>query len=164
MTNASELLGGLALPAFSYPQTIGDKSILWLLLFDNTWRQVTGYAAMTLILSSFAMSLNKRWHLLRFASYNFWRVMHVAVLSAAIAVLLVHTNLEFGLNFNFQLQALFLTTVATGTLLGLLVVFEDGFWGAMWRRYRVLSLRVHIVLVWSFFSLALIHIVSAYYF
>lgn len=158
------LLGGLMLPGFRFPETIDDKSFLWTLLFDGTWRQITGYTGIGLILLSFVLSLNKRWHLLQFASFNFWRVLHVAILAVAIAVLLLHTNLEFGQNFNLKLQYAFLTTVATGTLLGLLVLLEDGFLGAIWRRYRVLCLRVHIVLVWSFFSLAFIHVISVYYF
>ncbi|MGR8940818.1 MAG: FAD-dependent oxidoreductase [Gammaproteobacteria bacterium] len=158
------LLGGLALPAIPHPAAIQDKSVLGWLLFDNIGRQITGYTAIGLIVLSLVLSLNKRWHLLRCASYYVWRVVHVAVLAAAIAVLLLHTNLELGRNFNLNMQGTFLATVATGTLLGLLIVLEDGFWGAIWRRYRVLCLRIHIVLVWCFFGLASIHVMSVYYF
>lgn len=158
------LLCGLALPAFPFPESIGDKSFLWTLLYDNVWRQITGYTSISLVIVSLAMSLNKRWHLLQFASYNFWRTLHVALLAAAIEVLLLHTNLEFGHEFNALVHAAFLITIATGTLLGLFVVLEDGFFGAIWRRYRAVFLRVHIVLVWAFFGLVVIHIISTYYF
>jgi nitrite reductase (NADH) large subunit len=133
-------------------------------LFDGFWRQVTGYTVLALILISLALSLNKRLHWLQFAGYNFWRVVHVAILSIAVAALLLHTNLHWGRNFNFQLQIAFIITLFTGTVLGSLVVLESVFFGALLRRYRVICLRAHIVLVWCFFGLALIHIISAYYF
>ncbi|MGR9051602.1 MAG: FAD-dependent oxidoreductase [Gammaproteobacteria bacterium] len=158
------VVGGYFLPAFHYPTSIGEDGFIFPLVFTDFWRQVTGYSAVGLVLVSLMLSLNKHWHCLQFAGYGFWRATHVAVLALALAALLIHTNLGFGFNFNYRLQLAFLTTVATGTLLGLLVIFEGGFWGAVLRRYRMIGLRIHIVLVWCFFGLALVHIASVYYF
>lgn len=158
------LLGGYFLPSFPVPHSIHDQNFLWTLIFSNGWRQVTGYTTAGLILLSLGLSLHKHWHLLQFATYNTWRTVHTAVLGLAIAVLLLHTNMHWGENFNLKLQTLFFITMATGTTLSALVLMEAGFFGSILRRPRLLFLRFHILLVWSFFAMLIVHIVSVYYF
>ena len=164
MSIALLLLTGLALPAFTLPVSIRNDNILLPFLFDSGWRQVSGYIVLGFMLLSFVLSLNKRWTLFKFASYNFWRVVHVALLAVAVGVLMLHTNLGLGQGFNLQLMVVFILSMMSGTSLGLLVILEGGFFGAILRNTRTFWLRSHILIIWVLFALILTHIVSVYYF
>ncbi len=155
---------GFFLPALNLPTTITDKSFWLPLIFDSGWRQVSGYMAAVFMLLSFVLSLNKRMKWFKFASYNFWRVVHVALLAVTIVVLLAHVNLQLGQGYNLLLMSVFLVTIASGTSLGLLAVMEGGFFGAMIRSTRTFWLRSHIIVVWGLFGLLMTHIISVYYF
>ncbi|SJM93510.1 putative Ferredoxin--NAD(+) reductase [Crenothrix polyspora] len=164
MSIALACLLGLALPAFTPPASIQDRNPLLPLLFDNGWRQISGYVVFGFMLLSFVLSLNKRWQLFQFASYNFWRVVHVALMAVAVGVLMLHTNMGLGQGFNFQLMVVFLLTLTSGTLLGLLVIFDKGFFGALLRKARTFWLRPHILIVWVLFAFLSTHVFSVYYF
>lgn len=155
---------GFLLPPFSFLSSIQQQSFLYDLLFDNGWQQVTGYSVLTLMVFSFVLSINKRWNCLQFASFYFWRVMHVMFLALSIAVLLVHTNFSLGENFNFQFIVFYFITMSSGLILGGLVIMERGFWGALCRNFRAYLARVHIILVWVLSGMLLSHIISVYYF
>jgi len=155
---------GFLLPSIATPSTIQNKNYLSLLLFDNGWQQVTGYVVLTFMALSFVLTANKRWKWLQFASFYFWRAIHVALLVLSILILLTHTNFSLGHNFNFQFSVFYFITMTSGALLGSLVLIEGVFFGAMFRNSRALLSRVHIVLVWILTGLLIAHISSVYYF
>jgi nitrite reductase (NADH) large subunit len=155
---------GFLLPSITVAPTALEPSFIYPLLFDNGWQQVTGYIVMALMIFSFVLTANKRWKWFQFASFYFWRATHVALLVFSIAVLLIHTNFNWGINSNFQFISFYFLTMSTGLILGVLAIIEGGFFGAMFRGYRAILTRLHIVGVWVMTGLLIGHITSVYYF
>jgi hypothetical protein len=54
--------------------------------------------------------------------------------------------------------------MSSGLLLALLVIFDGGFFGAMFRGVRTFLSRCHIIFVWVLAGLMMGHIASVYYF
>lgn len=155
---------GFVLPSLVVPSSIQKQDFVSHLLFDNGWQQVTGYLILALIVLSFALTANKRWNWLQFASFYFWRLVHIILLTISIPILLIHTNFSLGENFNFQFIVFYFVIIFTGSLLAVLAILDGGFFGAMFRGYRAFLMRLHLVGVWVLAGFLAIHITSVYYF
>jgi nitrite reductase (NADH) large subunit len=159
----------LLLVAFLWPGAIAPVTSVqggaWpeKLWTDGMWKQVTGYTLVALGLLGLALSLRKRWSRFRLGDFGWWRVVHVALGVAALAVLVAHTGLHTGNNVNFYLLASFLGLTKLGSLSGMVVAVEARPSRAS-RRWRRLTTWAHILLVWPLPALLGFHILPVYYF
>jgi nitrite reductase (NADH) large subunit len=130
---------------------------------DGFWRQVSGYTLLTLGLGALLLSLRKRWSRFVFGDYGWWRVAHVLLGLSMLAVLVLHTGLKLGHNFNFLLLAGFFLLTKLGSLASAVVAVETRPTRAS-RRWKQWSTRAHILLAWPLPALLGFHVLSVYYF
>jgi nitrite reductase (NADH) large subunit len=137
-----------------------QPQVLWL---DGFWKQVSGYTLLGIGVMASALSLRKRWKRLTLWAYPWWRLAHVALGTAAVAVLVVHTGLRLGNHLNFLLIAGFLALTALGASAGAVAAIERAPTRAS-RRWRALSGYGHVMLMWPLPALLGFHILTVYYF
>lgn len=130
---------------------------------DGVWRQVSGYTLLTLGLAALLLSLRKRWSRFVFGDYGVWRVAHVALGLSMLAVLMLHTGMRLGNNFNFLLLVSFFLLTKLGAVASAVVAIETRPTRAS-RRWKQWVTRAHIVLAWPLPVLLGFHILSVYYF
>jgi nitrite reductase (NADH) large subunit len=130
---------------------------------DGFWRQVSGYTLLTLGLAALLLSLRKRWSRFVFGDYGLWRIAHVALGLSMLGVLVLHTGLRLGNNFNFLLLAGFFLLTKLGSLASAVTAVESRPTRAS-RRWKQWSIRTHIMLTWPLPVLLGFHILSVYYF
>jgi nitrite reductase (NADH) large subunit len=130
---------------------------------DGFWRQVSGYTLLTLGLAALLLSLRKRWSRFVFGDYGLWRVAHVALGLSMLGLLVLHTGLRLGNNFNFLLLAGFFLLTKLGSVASAVTAVESRPTRAS-RRWKQWSTRVHILLAWPLPVLLGFHILSVYYF
>jgi nitrite reductase (NADH) large subunit len=130
---------------------------------DGFWRQVSGYTLLTLGLAALLLSLRKRWSRFVFGEYGLWRVAHVVLGLSMLGVLVLHTGLRLGNNFNFLLLASFFLLTKFGSLASAVIAVESRPTRAS-RRWKQWSTLAHIVLTWPLPVLLGFHILSVYYF
>jgi len=130
---------------------------------DGFWRQVSGYTLLTLGLTALLLSLRKRWSRFTFGDFGFWRVAHTILGLGMLGVLILHTGLRLGNNFNFLLLGSFFLLTKLGSLAGATVAVEARPTRAS-RRWKQWSTLAHIVLAWPLPVLLTFHILSVYYF
>jgi nitrite reductase (NADH) large subunit len=130
---------------------------------DGFWRQVSGYTLLSLGLLALLLSLRKRWSRLVFGDFGIWRVLHVVLGLSILGVLVLHTGLRLGNNFNFLLLASFFLLTKLGSLASAVVAVETRPTRAS-RRWKQWSTLAHIVLTWPLPALLGFHILSVYYF
>jgi len=150
---------GAILPGISV-QTGAWPEKLWT---DGTWKQVTGYSLLGFGLLGLTLSLRKRWSRFTRGEFGWWRLAHVVLGLGALALLVVHTGLHSGINFNFYLLASFLALTKFGSLSSVVVALEARPSHAS-RRWKQLAVWTHILLVWPLPALLVFHILSVYYF
>jgi nitrite reductase (NADH) large subunit len=154
------LLGLPAVDATSSVQTF-SLNFLW---EDTFWKQVTGYSVLALSVIGLLMSLRKRWTRFRLADFNYWRVAHIALGVAVLAVLLLHTGLQLGANLNLVLMLTFLGVALTGSLAGAIVALEPRLDPLTAKRARSFINYLHLIVFWPLPVLLGFHIMSFYYF
>jgi nitrite reductase (NADH) large subunit len=130
---------------------------------DGFWRQVSGYTLLTLGLAALLLSLRKRWSRFVFGEYGLWRIAHVALGLSMLGVLVLHTGLRLGNNFNFLLLAGFFLLTKLGSLASAVTAIESRPTRAS-RRWKQWSTRAHILLAWPLPVLLGFHVLSVYYF
>lgn len=145
------------------PTVIRDIAIdaLWL---DGTLKQVSGFTLLGLSVLSLMMSLRKRWRLVKFGAYAWWRILHAMLGLLTLIVLSAHTGFRLGANLNQVLIVDFLLLTAVGAITGGIASVEHRLPAAMAASWRKLSARVHLLLSWPLPALLSIHILSVYYF
>ncbi len=129
---------------------------LWL---DSYWKQVTGYTLLSLALINMIMPLRKYWSRFRWGGFSSWRTAHVLLGALSLVLLIVHTGLHSGNNFNQILLTIF---IGLGLVGGLATLVQhntkrmDGV-GSWFKS-------AHAILFLPFPALLGFHIVSVYYF
>ena len=131
---------------------------------DTFWKQVTGFTVLGLSVIGLLMSLRKRWKLISFGDFNYWRVVHTALGVTVLVVLLLHTGLQMGANLNLTLMLTFLAVALTGALAGAIVALEPRLDPLTAKRARSFINYVHLIVFWPLPVLLGFHIVSFYYF
>jgi len=109
------------------------------------------------------LSLRKRWSRFVFGEYGLWRVAHVVLGLSMLGVLVLHTGVRLGNNFNFLLLASFFLLTKFGSLASAVIAVESRPTRAS-RRWKQWSMLAHIVLTWPLPVLLGFHILSVYYF
>jgi nitrite reductase (NADH) large subunit len=159
----------LVLAAFCLPGGFREldsaQSGLWpqRLWTDGLWRQVSGYTLLALGLSALLLSARKRWSRFAFGGYGHWRVAHVALGLGMLGVLVLHTGLRLGNNFNFLLLASFFVLTKLGSVASAVTAVERRPTRTT-RQWKKLATLAHIVLAWPLPALLGFHILSVYYF
>jgi len=130
---------------------------------DGFWKQFSGYTLLTLGLAALLLSLRKRWSKFVFGDYSFWRVAHVVLGLTMLGVLVLHTGLRLGSNFNFLLLVSFFLLTKLGSVASAVVAVEHRptRLSRQWKKFSTLT---HIVLAWPLPALLGFHILSVYYF
>jgi hypothetical protein len=93
-------------------EVLRERIVALVHLMDNhRFRELTGYAALTLILFELLLSLRKRTSLPLPVSFPRWRVAHMMTGVCLVLVIVVHTGGRWGVNLNgWLLSALILVT------------------------------------------------------
>jgi len=130
---------------------------------DGFWRQVSGYTLLTLGLTALLLSLRKRWTRFVFGDFGTWRMIHVVLGLSMLGVLVLHTGLRVGNNFNFLLLAGFFLLTKLGSVASAVVAIErrPTRTSRQWKKFATLA---HIVLAWPLPVLLGFHILTVYYF
>jgi nitrite reductase (NADH) large subunit len=150
------LLAILGAPAIAVGRSFRDPGLFDRLLLDQSWKQLTGYTLVALATLSLVLPLRKRWPRFSNGSYRFWRGAHALLGAACAGMLVLHTGLRHGHNFDLVLMEVFLAVLVTGALLGALTARASGLsrpTGSM-----------HLLLVWMLPALVAIHVLKVYYF
>lgn len=150
-------------PPVTFPTTVQTAVTIWhSLLQDSFWKQVTGFSLTALLLASLLITVRKRTRILKKVGYASIRVVHVALATVALAVLIAHTGFHRGSNLNFALFTVFVAASLTGSIVGLLVGTET----RLPVRFRILRRPMtlgHIFFLWPLPVLIVFHIITVYY-
>lgn len=153
------LLVVLFVPAVPVGRTFSSPTFFDTLLLDATWKQASGYTLTALATATLVLPMRKRWRRFAAGSYRFWRGVHALLAAASAGVLVLHTGLRHGHNFNLVLMEVFLAVLLTGALLGALAWRAPR--RASWSR---LVTAAHLLLVWILPAFVAIHVLKVYYF
>jgi nitrite reductase (NADH) large subunit len=132
---------------------------IWL---DGTWKQVTGFTLLGLAALIAFLSVRKRIEAKWLGGYKFWRIVHAAVGTAALAILFLHTGFHLGHNLNFWLMATFLAIAVAGSLTGVVTAREHVLLSNGKASPRKAFVWLHIVTFWPMPVLLLLHVVTVY--
>lgn len=131
---------------------------------DGSAKQVTGFSLLGLGLFGLAMSLRKRIRAFKWIEYAGWRALHVGVGALSAALLIAHTGLHGGVNFNRYLLLDFVAVLAVGAGASLIVGREHRLAPHRARALRSLAVWGHVLAVWPLPVLLIVHILTVYYF
>ncbi len=132
---------------------------IWL---DGTWKQVTGFTLVALSALIAFLSVRKRIKANWLGGYKFWRIVHAAVGTAALAILFLHTGFHLGNNLNFWLMATFLAIAVAGSLTGIVTAREHKLLSNGKASPRAAFVWLHIFTFWPMPVLLMLHIVTVY--
>ncbi|MFK8050844.1 MAG: FAD-dependent oxidoreductase [Halioglobus sp.] len=148
----------------AYPETV-QLTWRWDEIWRNeTYKQFSGFTILGLTLLSLIFSMRKRITRFSFGNFAWWRVAHVFLTVAVLAVLAIHTGFRLGDNLNLILISTFLALVLAGALLGLTITFEHRLAPARARQLRSWGIWSHVLLSWPLPALLGMHILKSYYF
>jgi nitrite reductase (NADH) large subunit len=132
---------------------------IWL---NGTSKQVTGFTLVGLSALIAFLSVRKRIKATWLGGYKFWRIVHAAVGTAALAILFLHTGFHLGHNLNFWLMATFLAIAVAGSLTGVVTAREHALLSTGKASPRKAFVWLHIFTFWPMPVLLLLHVVTVY--
>ena len=165
ITSLILLLIFLSLPGIRLAETV-QTSVNWDQLWTNSlYKQISGFSLLGISLLISTVSLRKRIKVLhKFWDYAGWRLIHVIAGLILIGVLLVHTGFNFGNHLNLYLMLIFSGTMLAGAILGGVISIEHLISHKAAKQTRLISLWIHILLIWPLPVLLGLHILKTYYF
>lgn len=131
---------------------------------DGTAKQITGFSLLALGLLGLVMSLRKRIRAFKWIEYASWRALHVIVGALCVALLIAHTGLHGGANFNRYLLLDFIAVLAVGIGASLVLGGEHRLPPHRARALRSAVVWGHVLAVWPLPVLLIMHILTVYYF
>lgn len=152
------------LAPINYAQSINEISldVLWR---NDLFRQISGFSLIgVLTLGVVLLSIRKRANIQSMGKSGLWRLVHVALATVAVAMLVLHTGLRMGSNLNFLLMSSFLIASVSGAVVSFVTAFEHLIRPAKAKVLRKISLWGHLITLWPLPVLLGFHILSAYYF
>jgi nitrite reductase (NADH) large subunit len=129
---------------------------------DGDWKQVSGFTLLGLSAVIAFLSVRKRIKARWLGHYKFWRIVHAAIGTAALAVLFMHTGFRLGNNLNFWLMTTFLTVAAVGSVTGLVTARDHKLLSSGKASPRDAVVWLHILTFWPMPVLLMLHIVTVY--
>ena len=151
-------------PAISVSDTVQQKSPLEALWNDKFWKQVSGFSLIGLSFLAAFLSIRKRFKRLRLGDFAYWRLFHICMGFSCIAILIAHTGLSTGHNFNRIFMLNFLSIIAVGAIAGVSLSLSHQLSPNKARSLNKFWTWAHLILVWPFPILAIVHIITVYYF
>lgn len=158
------LLAFVLMPAMTVSESVQDSLRLDLIWNDGFYKQVTGFTLLGLTVLGMLMSLKKRSKILRLGSFSFWRILHTALASICLIVLLVHTGFNAGQSLNQWLLLNFLLLAVLGAAVSIAIGMQYKLSPTMGRQIRNVGFWGHLLLSWPLPALLSFHILSVYYF
>lgn len=138
--------------------------------WDQLWRnqlfkQISGFSILGLFSIGLLLSLRKRFRRFdKWGSFDIWRMIHIALGTTVIAVLIAHTGFRMGNGLNFLLMLSFCLMLIVGSLSSSVIAFEHKIGSAVSTRLRRLSIFGHILLFWPIPVLLAWHILKGYWY
>ena len=150
-------------PAVSVTSSLYRWEVLW---NDFLWQQVTGFSSVGLLCLALLFSLRKRWTMLHWGAFGNWRLAHAVLAFSSILVVMLHTGMHYGENFNFSLLMAFLLANLSGSLIGIVTSLSQSRRpsSSLYAQFRSFSFGIHVALFWPLPVLIAFHVVSVYYF
>jgi NADPH-dependent 2,4-dienoyl-CoA reductase/sulfur reductase-like enzyme/bacterioferritin-associated ferredoxin len=152
----------ILLPAWPYSPSLEQGIGIDELWIDGTWKQVTGFTLIGLSLLIAFLSVRKRIGMKWLGDYKAWRIIHVTIGVAALAVLFLHTGFNLGHNLNRWLMLTFLAVVAIGGFTGIVTAAEHALLANDRASPRAAFVWAHILVFWPLPMLLLLHVVTVY--
>ncbi|HBG31244.1 MAG TPA: nitrite reductase, partial [Gammaproteobacteria bacterium] len=110
------------------------------------------------------LGLRKRVKAVRFGDFAAWRLVHVVLGAAALAVLLLHTGGRLGHGLNAALALTLIGLTVAGGLAGMTIGREHAVAVRSGRRLRRLTTNLHIAALWPLPVLLVFHILKFYWY
>lgn len=157
----------LLMPPIPLSDTFKVDELFRQMWIDSFWKQYSGYTLLGLTVLAALIGLRKRLKFLsNLGSYEFWRIIHLAIGVASAVVLVWHTGFRIGNNLNLVLMLSFLTVLVFGAIAGLATggdhqLTEKGL-SSPTKPARKLPLWVHIVGLWPLPALIAFHVLVVY--
>ena len=161
---ATSVTAGLLRGPFVTGASIELRRWIDIVWTEPVWQRATGFTILGVAAATLLLSLRKRIARISWGDFGWWRVLHAGLGVLGLAVLVAHTGLRLGSNFNRVLMLDFIALIAVGALAGTVTSLEARFDIRTARRLRSFWTWSHIVLVWPLPVLLIFHVLSAYYF
>jgi len=155
-------LATLLLPAWPYSDSVEQGIGIDRFWIEGIWKQITGFTLLALSAVVAFLSVRKRVRMRWLGDYRFWRIAHVLLGAAALAVLLVHSGFHLGENLNRWLMLTFLAVAIVGTATGFVTAREHATLNTGHPSRRALFTWLHIFAFWPLPVLLMLHIVTVY--
>lgn len=154
---------GLLLPGMSFSNSVQNIGIdtLWI---DTDYKLISGFTLLGLSTLLAAVSLRKRIRKISLGSFDMWRLVHLALGVATIAILFLHTGFRLGSNLNFFLMTSFMGLIGFGGALGLAYAQSQRLGAMRALKLQTTALWGHVLCLWPFPALIAVHILMTYYF
>lgn len=141
----------------------------WSWRWDQLWRdafykQVSGFSLLGFMVLLGLLGLRKRVKAVRFGDFAAWRLVHVVLGAAALAVLLLHTGGRLGHGLNAALAITLIGLTVAGGLAGMIIGREHAVAVRSGRRLRRLTTSLHIAALWPLPVLLVFHILKFYWY
>ena len=125
---------------------------------------MSGFTLLGLCVAAVALGLRKRVPRLALGGFDLWRLVHVALGAAALAVLWAHTGARAGHHLNAALSALFVGLIAVGAAGAGVIAFASRLPAGFVRAWRERALWLHILLFWPVPALLGLHVFKTYWY
>ena len=130
---------------------------------DQFWKQLTGYTLGVLSLILGLLILTRHIPNFTWGSFSGWKIFHILLGLFTTAVLILHTGMRMGHEFDFLLMLNFTGLLLSGALIGSVNGFGRWFPVGWIRRTRCLLMRTHMLLFWPLPFLIVLHIARTYF-
>ncbi len=157
----------LSFPGFQVSDSVQKVNLLENIWNDKFWKQVTGFTLLSLSVIGLLMSIRKRFKIklvTQLGNYAYWRLMHIILGLSCVSVLILHTGLHLGANFNRILMMDFIAIIIFGSLAGAVFSISHKLNTSSGRKLKSFWTWGHILVTWPLPILLGIHILSVYYF
>ena len=155
----------LFLPSLNYNDSVKADFLFDSLWRDSLYKQISGFSLLAFSLFISVISIRKRTKkILNLWDYAYWRLMHVAIGTILIGILLAHTGFRMGNNLNFYLMLVFCCLLLIGSIASLVISYEHNLPRRVAKQVRSYAVWSHILLLWPLPVLLGFHILKTYYF
>ncbi len=159
---AALALVAIFLPAWPYSPSVEAGIGIDQFWISGAWKQVSGYSLVALSTIIAFLSIRKRVRLDWLGGYRWWRLVHVVLGAAALAMLFMHTGFNLGHNLNRWLMVTFLTLAVAGSVAGAATAREHAALAKGKPSHRSATTWLHILALWPLPLLLTLHVLTVY--
>lgn len=131
---------------------------------DKSWKQVTGFSLLAMVVVGMSMSLRKRFNWRWMGDFGGWRVLHSVLGVGSAALIIFHTGFHLGENLNRWLMFTFLSVLILGSVAGCITSLSHRFLPARAQAVQKSWSFLHLLVSWPLPVLLIFHILTVYYF